>query len=54
MAQKPVVAMVEAKRLMKRGQAAAIAETIDLEAVVFSERLQSPEAMAAFMAFKKK
>jgi enoyl-CoA hydratase/carnithine racemase len=54
LAQKPATAMIEAKRLMKRSQAAQIAETINAEAVIFGERLRSPEAMAAFMTFKKK
>ena len=34
---------MEAKRLMKRGQAAALTETINLEAEVFAARLRSPE-----------
>lgn len=54
LASKPPVALAEAKRLMKRAQAGAIAETLELEAQVFAARLRSPEAMAAFMAFQRK
>lgn len=54
LAQKPPAALVEAKRLMKRATASAVAEVLDLEAKVFGERLRSPEAMAAFMAFQRK
>jgi enoyl-CoA hydratase/carnithine racemase len=54
LAKKPPGALAECKRLMKRGSAAAVAEVIDAEAAVFAERLRSPEAMAAFMAFQKK
>jgi enoyl-CoA hydratase/carnithine racemase len=54
LADKPGAALVEAKRLMKRASAAAITEAINLEAEVFAARLRSPEAMAAFMAFRRK
>lgn len=54
LAQKPPAALLEAKRLMKRASAGAVAEVLDLEAKVFGERLRSPEAMAAFMAFQRK
>ncbi len=42
------------KMLLKRGSAAAVAETIATEAHHFGERLRSAEAMAAFAAFLKK
>jgi enoyl-CoA hydratase/carnithine racemase len=54
MAARPPAALVESKRLMKRAQAAQIAETMRLEAEVFTARMRSPEAMAAFMAFVQK
>jgi enoyl-CoA hydratase/carnithine racemase len=47
-------AVAESKRLMKRAQAALVAETMKVEGEVFAARLRSPEAMAAFMAFAKK
>ncbi|MGH6781746.1 MAG: enoyl-CoA hydratase [Sphingomonadaceae bacterium] len=42
------------KMLLKRGNAAAVAETIALEARHFGERLVSAEAQAAFAAFLMK
>jgi enoyl-CoA hydratase/carnithine racemase len=42
---------VLASRRMIRGEPEELAERIDLEADFFSERLQSPEAQAAFEAF---
>jgi enoyl-CoA hydratase/carnithine racemase len=42
------------KLLLKRGAAAAVAETIATEARHFSERLRSEEAQAAFAAFLKR
>ncbi|WP_353182381.1 enoyl-CoA hydratase-related protein [Bosea sp. (in: a-proteobacteria)] len=42
------------KMLLKRGSAAAVAETIAVEADHFGRRLRSPEAMAAFAAFLRK
>ncbi len=54
LAQKPPTALVEAKRLMKRSNAAAVAETIDFEGKIFAERLRSPEAFAALTAFRSK
>lgn len=42
------------KMLLKRSQAASIAETIATEARHFGERLRSEEAQAAFAAFLKK
>ncbi|KRE09893.1 enoyl-CoA hydratase [Bosea sp. Root381] len=42
------------KQLLKRGQAAAIADAIATEARHFDERLRSDEAQAAFAAFLKR
>lgn len=42
------------KNLLKRGNAQAVAETIETEARLFGERLTSPEAQAAFAAFLTK
>ena len=42
---------VLASRRMIRGEPEELAERIDLEADFFRERLQSPEAQAAFAAF---
>ena len=42
---------VLASRRMIRGEPGELAERIDLEADFFRERLQSPEAQAAFEAF---
>ena len=50
----PPGAVRESKALMRRGQKALVAETIDVEAGVFGKRLRSPEAMEAFQAFFQK
>lgn len=50
----PPESLALTKMLLKRGAAQAVAETIATEARHFGERLKSPEAMAAFMAFLKK
>ena len=50
----PPESLALTKMLLKRGSAQAVAETIATEARHFGERLKSPEAMAAFMAFLKK
>ncbi|KPF67540.1 enoyl-CoA hydratase [Bosea sp. AAP35] len=42
------------KLLLKRGQAASVAETLVVEAKHFGERLRSDEAQAAFAAFLKR
>ncbi len=42
------------KMLLKRGQAASVAETLMTEARHFGERLRSAEAQAAFAAFLKR
>jgi enoyl-CoA hydratase/carnithine racemase len=50
----PPGAVRETKRLMRRGQAAAILDAIDVERDIFGARLQSPEAKEAFSAFFEK
>lgn len=50
----PPESLALTKMLLKRGAAAAVAETIATEARHFGERLRSPEAIAAFAAFLKK
>lgn len=50
----PPESLALTKMLLKRGSAQAVAETIATEVRHFGERLKSPEAMAAFMAFLKK
>lgn len=47
----PAGAMRATKQLLRRADAAAVREAIDAEAQLFSQRLQSKEAQAAFMAF---
>jgi enoyl-CoA hydratase/carnithine racemase len=46
--------VVESKSLMRRGDAKAIQEAIEVEAGIFSRRLRSPEAIEAFQAFFQK
>lgn len=50
----PPESLALTKMLLKRGSAQSVAEAIATEAKHFGERLKSPEAMAAFMAFLKK
>ena len=50
----PPGAVRETKKLMRRGQSAALLETIGVEGKLFGERLQSPEAKEAFSAFFEK
>lgn len=50
----PPGAVQESKRLLRRGRAAAVQETIAAEGEQFSRRLRSPEAMEAFTAFFEK
>jgi enoyl-CoA hydratase/carnithine racemase len=50
----PPAAVREAKRLMRAPQREAVEQTIRTEGRVFGERLKSPEAMEAFMAFFQK
>ncbi len=44
-------AVRDSKKLLRRADSQLIAETIQAEAVVFAERLQSPEAREAMQAF---
>jgi len=50
----PPGAVREAKRLMRAPQRELIEQTIQTEGRIFGERLKSPEAMEAFMAFLQK
>jgi len=50
----PPGAVRETKRLMRRATQAAVLEAIEAEAVVFRNRLSSPEATEAFSAFFQK
>lgn len=50
----PPAAVREAKRLMRAPQRELVEETIRTEGRIFGERLKSPEAMEAFMAFFQK
>ena len=54
LAGKPAASLRLTKRLMKQGQAAAVAQQIKLESDCFGERLASPEAKEAFSAFLQK
>ena len=50
----PPGAVRDSKRLLRRGREQAVLETIGVEAALFGERLQSPEAKEAFSAFFQK
>ena len=54
LAAKPAASVRLTKKLMKQGQAAAVAQRIKLESDRFGERLASPEAKEAFAAFLEK
>lgn len=54
LAAKPISALIETKRLMKKGQAAVIAQQMDDEAVSFGRMLREPAAREAFTAFMQK
>ena len=54
LAAKPLAALVETKRLLKKGQAAAVAERIEEEGASFSRMLREPAAREAFSAFMEK
>ncbi|MCM5680803.1 enoyl-CoA hydratase [Schlegelella sp. S2-27] len=47
----PPAAVRETKKLMRRGQAKLVQETIGVEGEIFAQRLRSPEAREAFQAF---
>jgi enoyl-CoA hydratase/carnithine racemase len=50
----PPAAVRESKKLMKRGAAERVLETVAIEGAVFQQRLASPEAREAFSAFFQK
>jgi len=54
LAAKPMTALIETKRLMKKGQAAQITQQIAEEAASFGRMLQAPAAKEAFGAFMEK
>ena len=54
LAAKPLSALMETKRLMKKGNAAAIAERMAEEGVTFGRMLHEPAAREAFTAFMEK
>ena len=54
LAGKPLSALMETKRLMKKGNAAAIAERMAEEGVAFGRMLKEPAAREAFTAFMEK
>lgn len=54
LAAKPISALIETKRLMKKGQAALVAQQIGDEAVSFGRLLVEPAAREAFGAFMEK
>lgn len=54
LAAQPAAAVRLAKNLLKRGDAAAVRETIAEEGVRFVERLRSPEAAEALQAFMQR
>lgn len=50
----PPGAVRDSKRLMRRASVERVLETIEAEAVIFGQRLSSPEATEAFSAFFQK
>jgi enoyl-CoA hydratase/carnithine racemase len=54
LAAKPASSLMETKRLMKQGQAAAVARQIETEGEVFGRMLHEPAAKEAFSAFLDK
>jgi len=54
LAAKPVTALIETKRLMKKGQAGAVAERMMEEVQSFSRMMREPAAREAFSAFMEK
>ncbi len=54
LALKPVAALLEAKRLLKKSQAAVVAERVAEEGSSFGRMLQEPAAKEAFSAFLEK
>lgn len=54
LALKPLTALLETKRLMKKGQAAMVAERVSEEGASFGRMLREPAAREAFSAFMEK
>ena len=54
LAAKPLSALMETKRLMKKGNAASVAERIGEEGLSFGRMLNEPAAREAFTAFMEK
>ncbi len=54
LAAKPISALIETKRLMKKGQASLVAERIGEEGASFGRMLHEPAAREAFTAFMEK
>lgn len=54
LASKPLTALLETKRLMKKGQAAVVAERVSEEGASFGRMLREPAAREAFSAFMEK
>lgn len=54
LAQRPLTALKESKRLLRAPFRATVEEVMKRELVVFGERLASPEAQEAFLAFMNK
>jgi enoyl-CoA hydratase/carnithine racemase len=54
LAAKPITSLVETKRLMKKGQQAAVVQQMDDEGASFRQLLTSPAAKEAFTAFMEK
>jgi len=54
LAAKPAGSLVETKRLMKHGQAAAVARQMAEESTIFARMLAEPAAREAFSAFMEK
>lgn len=54
LAAKPLSSLVETKRLMKKGQAALLAQQMDEEGAIFGRMLREPAAKEAFSAFMEK
>jgi enoyl-CoA hydratase/carnithine racemase len=54
LAAKPMSALIETKRLMKKGQASIVAERMLEEGASFGRMLREPAAREAFTAFMEK
>jgi len=54
LAAKPLSALVETKRFLKKGQATQVAERMDEEGAVFTRMLREPAAREALTAFMEK